>query len=493
MASSIQHPDHTNWSCLPCIGKEESQPGGNRSTLTSNQRNTSSDGQAVMQHCVGEDLQETPEMLQKSLADFEQAIQKERNAVYEMALNQNREYVEDPTFRLKFLRANVHNVGKSVRQMLSFLQYKAKYFGKDKVAREITLDDLNEEDKRLLWSGLYHIQEERDRTGRTIIHWFGSLLGRFRAENVIRVTYIVWINIMLPDPVVQMKGLASVYHNTSRTGEEFVMPGMDFVLTVTNVTNSFPIRYSVMHFCLQSGEGNLVLNNSLLGSVLTDLPLYTKVRSRIHVGSIIELQYELRSHGIPMDTFPVDINGNIRENVLNAWLYKYQREQGEGNKLSPHTGDGNEPRLAEGNKIIPAAWNQQLLLLDNTQSLDHMWPVVAGENNNLQLPLAAAPTPFAQALSVKPTENDVLLGRGRFTQSWPGNIKFREYLENQSEDYDKVPRKDRQKRAIELTHELIANGVRFFEQNAAGVWEEAEFTTSMKKVSQLFRSIRKKK
>lgn len=293
---------------------------------------------------------------------------------------------------------------------------------------------------------------------------------------------------MLKDPVVQMKGLASVYHNASRNGEEFVMPGMDFVLTVTTVTTSFPLRYSAMHFCLQAAKSNLFLNNLLLGSVLTDLPLYSKVRSRIHVGSMLELQYELRSHGIPMDTFPVDVDGNIRDDILNEWLYRYQRQQDEAN-TSPLTYiDGNKPMSVE-EKEIDAAWDLQRLLLDSTQPPDALW---AGAENDASMAVAqsamSAPSP-----SSKPTKNDVLLGRGRFTQSWAGNIKFREFLENRSDDYDKVTRTERQKRAIELTQELYANGVRFFEQDGSGEWVEADFALAMKKVSQLFRSIRKKK
>ena len=113
-------------------------------------------------HCVGEELNETPEMVQKSLADFDQAVRTSRNPMYKVALNQNRAYVEDPSFRLAFLRANFHDVDKSVRQMMNFLENKAKYFGQDKVAREIVLSDLTEEDIALMLSGFIHIQEGTD-------------------------------------------------------------------------------------------------------------------------------------------------------------------------------------------------------------------------------------------------------------------------------------------------------------------------------------------
>mmetsp|Transcript_1713 Transcript_1713/g.3719 ORF Transcript_1713/g.3719 Transcript_1713/m.3719 type:complete len:223 (-) Transcript_1713:961-1629(-) len=137
-------------------------------------------------HCVGEELEETPEMIQKSLADFEEAVQKEQNPIYEMAMNQNRSYVEDPIFRLKFLRAKLYDVGEAVRNMFIFLQVKAKYFGHDKIARDISLDDLHEEEKKLMLSGLFHIQDGRDPKGRVIVHLFGKMLSRCSADVLVR-------------------------------------------------------------------------------------------------------------------------------------------------------------------------------------------------------------------------------------------------------------------------------------------------------------------
>ena len=226
------------------------------------------------------------------------------------------------------------------------------------------------------------------------------------------------------------------------------MPRLEFIVTVTNVTLSFPVRHSALHYCLQASKGNFVLNNSFLGSVVNVLPAYSKVRSRIHVGSIMEHQYALRSHGIPIDTFPVDINGNIRDDIFYAWFYKYRRAQ-----------------------------------IENRVPVDHVGQVTAA---NLYVPSAVKP-------SAKPTENDILLGRGLVTQSWPGNIKFREFLEKFSSEYDNLPRKERKKRTIELTQELCAKRIRFFEPTGPGEWAEIDFSEARKKVSQHFRTIRKKK
>lgn len=142
-------------------------------------------------HCVGEELKETPEMIQQSILEFERAVQQEKTPIYEMAVQQNRSFVECPSFRLKFLRANMHNVGRAVRQMMTFLRCKSILFGKDKVARDITLNDLNEEDMELLLSGLFHIQESRDQTGRLIVWIFNNKLVQCKAETLVRTTRIL--------------------------------------------------------------------------------------------------------------------------------------------------------------------------------------------------------------------------------------------------------------------------------------------------------------
>lgn len=125
-------------------------------------------------HCVGEELKETPEMVQKSLADFEQTLRNKEHQppIYALAVNQDRAYVEDPSFRLKFLRANFHNVDNAVAQMMDFLRNKAKYFCEDKVAREIRLADLTQEEIALLLSARIYVQEGRDRMERPIVHTF---------------------------------------------------------------------------------------------------------------------------------------------------------------------------------------------------------------------------------------------------------------------------------------------------------------------------------
>jgi len=456
-------------------------------------------------HCVGEELAETAEKIEKSLAEFEHAVQEEKNELYDIAVKMNRSYVEDPLFRLKFLRANMHDVKRSVRQMMNLLRYKATYFGNDKIAREITLDDLTEEDMKLMLSGLFHIQDGRDRTGRVIIYLNNTLLGQCKADSLIRVAYYIWFNILIPIPEVQMKGLVGVYYDIAKPGEKIAMPGFNFMLTILDFTISLPMRYTAMHFGLKPEKGNHALNSAVLGIAMNILPQYARVRSRLHYGSDLELHYQFQSHGLPIDTCPVDNNGNIRKDIMNAWFYKHKAQSGTNSKWfynrgpSPlmHTSAGEVstctveteeldsffvdqcmPGFAETEKISPA-----VIPMDIEDEL------MSVEQQQRQHEEVAHPV---TANGIIPSRNDVLLGRGRGIQSHPGNVKFRKFLEDYSNEYDQARRGKRRKIAAELSQVFGVKGVRFLEQKN-NRWVESDHADAEKKIAQLFRTLRKKK
>mmetsp|Transcript_26854 Transcript_26854/g.65263 ORF Transcript_26854/g.65263 Transcript_26854/m.65263 type:complete len:192 (-) Transcript_26854:1309-1884(-) len=136
-------------------------------------------------YCMGDDIDESPALFEKSLAQFEQALQQGNFPMYETAVAQNRAYVEDPSFRLKFLRANLYNVTTSVNQMVDFLNQKAMYFGVDKVARDITLDDLSSEELDLMLSGRYHIQDGTDTDGRVILYSFSATVDNCQDVSMV--------------------------------------------------------------------------------------------------------------------------------------------------------------------------------------------------------------------------------------------------------------------------------------------------------------------
>ncbi|CAJ1963566.1 unnamed protein product [Cylindrotheca closterium] len=442
-------------------------------------------------HCVGEELRETPEMIQKSLAEFEEAVQKERNSVYEMAINQNRAYVEDPKFRLKFLRAKLYDIRKSVRQMMSFLEQKAKYFGDDKVAQEIGMSDLTEEDVQLMLSGLFHIQDGRDRKGRVILHMFSKKLGKCKAETFIRVCYYMWWNIMIALPEVESKGLVTIYHDDARSGDEFKMPGLSFILNAQCLSRSLPIRYSAMHYCLQTTTGNLGLNNTLLSLLMSGLPQYARVRTRIHYGSYMELQYRLQSHGIPISTLPVDFHGKIRVDILNLWFEKHLKEsnqKAEECKARYTTPNSIQNVDTDFNRLTPPladrnANDTRERSMEDVQFADQLRPFIG---------VAGGAASSREGVIIHPSETDVLFGKGYRLQLHSGNIRFREFLEQHKDSYEHTPRHRKPAFSDNLIQILIADGIRFLQRNTSDMWVETDSAVVKRKVSQYYRDFRKK-
>eukprot|EP00980_Cylindrotheca_fusiformis_P005717 scaffold1192_cov58-Cylindrotheca_fusiformis.AAC.11 len=137
-------------------------------------------------HCVGEGLHENEETRTRSLAEFDGIVNCTKDRLYGLAASQNMDFVEDESFRLKFLRAQLYDANKAVRQMMSFLHFKATYFGEDKVAREIGLSDLTQEDVALLKSGVFLIPEHRDRAGRLVLYILNHLLCGCSTDSVVR-------------------------------------------------------------------------------------------------------------------------------------------------------------------------------------------------------------------------------------------------------------------------------------------------------------------
>lgn len=474
-------------------------------------------------HCVGEELNETPAIFQKALTEFAQTVhQGGLNSVYESALLQNRAYVEDPSFRLKFLRANTYDVGKAVRQMMSFLQQKAKYFGIENVARELCLSDLTSDDIQLMRSGLFHIQDGRDRKGRLILHMFSKKLSGWNTETFVslfnlmsiflarnglrshvhetffplqvRVCYYMWWNIMIPLPEVQIKGLVTVYHDDARPGEEFKMPGLNTILNAQSLSSSLPVRYSAMHYCLQTSTGNLGLNNALLGLLISGLPRSARVRTRLHYGSFMELQYSLRSHGIPSNTLPVDVQGILREDILNLWFDKHVEEC--SGKLNGNCGYG---QASLGRLTIPNTVNNDIRIsvdvrisVGNPSLLARGVQNIGSASHNMQANSVSADGLVSGDNIDEVKSTDVLFGKGFRLQSHPGNVHFREFLERHKDEYETTPRHLKLGVSARLIQALANEGTRFLQEKESGQWVESDPSLVRKKVAQYYRDFRKR-
>ena len=78
-------------------------------------------------------------------------------------------YVRAVSFQLMFLRADRWKVDLAFQRMASFFEQKRCLFGRTFLSKDITLDQLDDDDMETLKSGYAQILPRRDRAGRAIL------------------------------------------------------------------------------------------------------------------------------------------------------------------------------------------------------------------------------------------------------------------------------------------------------------------------------------
>ena len=303
-----------------------------------------------------------------------------------------------------------------------------------------------------------------------------------------RLNYFIYFHILSPITSVQKKGAVIVFYDVSTPESPATMPPANFVQKYLAFMNKMPFRRTGIHFCVKEIPGSLLSNNVLLETIFRNLQRFSRVRARVHYGSDMELQYKIRSHGVPMDNMPVDTNGNIRTDILNVWFHKYEAEKRNQNDslLDPFSiieGDGMEGPTDNAADV----WDS----FDQHDGWgDLRFSSEAPLSNSADF---RSDSSQVGIVVMEPTPKDVLLGRGKGPSCHPGNVRFREIVTKYQEEYNNTPRYKRYDTPKEITRLLLEDGVRFLRKADGGNgWVECDVAEVEKKVKQVFRTQKKK-
>jgi hypothetical protein len=116
-------------------------------------------------HGVSACVCETPELIAKSLHEMEECLQKypRKGAAYDLAMATRRDYVQDPEFRLLFLRSDRFDPALAAKRLCKFLKLKLRLFGEEKLCKShIGLEDLDKDGRFMVESGIIQILPSRD-------------------------------------------------------------------------------------------------------------------------------------------------------------------------------------------------------------------------------------------------------------------------------------------------------------------------------------------
>jgi hypothetical protein len=121
-------------------------------------------------HGVSEEFEETLELIEQSLDDFEVEINKiKKKPAYDKAFFLNSQHVRKREFRIMFLRADNFDAKKAAKRIILYFESKLELFGANKLAKDITLDDLDDDDMEGLLSGSFQSLPTKDQAGRAVI------------------------------------------------------------------------------------------------------------------------------------------------------------------------------------------------------------------------------------------------------------------------------------------------------------------------------------
>jgi len=370
-------------------------------------------------HGVKPIVNEDPEIVAKStdLLELElNGIPNEEKQAYLRARDRNPGYVMDKTFLLMFLRAQQFNTKAAAAQFVDFFQIKLELFGEEKLGRDIRMDDLNDGDVECLESGYAQVLNARDRAGRAIFLLMPTV-GKFETiETKLRAAYMLTMY-AIQDVDTQKNGVVSIVYNVGRGKSK----DRDAAWKFSRMFAALPARQTGAHYCIDDDQ-----TLAMFYIAMNALSKAARLRSRIHVGSHMEIIYTLMTFGIPKEALPVSLNGRQRLESHRDLVRRMRRVNGV---------DDNINRI-----IVPGTF-------------------------------------------------DVILGRGKPLQKYSGNLNYHYIIEGYHDRYEAAAKGKKAELAMEIVKKIQSQGGNFLKEDDAG-WVVIDDAAARSKVSHTFRNHR---
>jgi len=381
-----------------------------------------------------------------SLSDAEAVVQHEREAlvqmqleigkipfkpVYDEALRMRSQYIHDPNFLLKFLRAEDLDARKAAIRMMKFLTHSARdLYGPRILMRPIRYMDLTPSAIALMREGNVTLLPSRDSSGRMVVAVLGDIDASIHATDRLRMLFYFW-QCITDDEQTQKLGavlvlnLAEMVHSANDYEDKTV---------VIQLLQSIPCKYSAVHFCFPPSP----MFNAIKATFVLILGKKNRTRVRFHCGSPTEMLYSLKTFGIPVDHLPDNFGRSSKQTLKNH-----------------------------------LRWCDMLQARDNATNDGYDFEA----------------TPVVEY----PRLEDCLFGKGRLIMKHPGNVGMRNILEREAHLWETATNQEKARVARKVVSEIKKGGGRFLKEHPDGWYVEVDDETARQKVSIGFRDLMKRK
>lgn len=195
-----QHPEHeTCGSCNFLVGRTTKHPNVAENSDIDIQLAQEMNALSVQErervlddvHGVAQLHEETPEFIAMSIEEMDLHIScmpKSKRKAYDRALFFKPTIQHDLKFKLMFLRTDDYDGKKAATRMLKYFQNKLELFGEGKLVKDITLDDISDEDLNVFDNGCLLVLPYKDQVGRPIWFFNPTKYDFDRPEALVRFT-----------------------------------------------------------------------------------------------------------------------------------------------------------------------------------------------------------------------------------------------------------------------------------------------------------------
>ncbi|KAL3920188.1 MAG: hypothetical protein SGILL_003385 [Bacillariaceae sp.] len=454
------------------------------------------------------------------------------------ALQADASYVRQE--RMKFLRSDEYDPVKAAERMGFYFDMKEEYFcGGDSskkcdhecncIARDLTINDLTEDDIRYWRTGFYQVCREKDRAGRIVCIVFLPLCYQLQipVESMARV-YMVMNTILTQNEDVQRSGNVHIAYAVGLGEDSTKFIGSEhFAKSVVRAGRWSPLRGVAKHLCYDHES-----LHPMFAKYAKPMATFNAVRFRSHFGSHAEVLYNLMTFGISADSLPVSNGGEVDTAFHNSFidsLLQQQRKRDEYKKalaekhalalqaLEPTPFDDRQ--LAEiyswqdgertwddvGNPMCSdaiEALTEDFDIFDDEDIESNVAQLCSDDNGVAALP-DTRHTGRMPILALSQT--DVILGRGTHNKTNPGNIRLKLMLEQHYDLYNDPSMNRVQKTAVvnSILKQMQDSGSRFVypaDDDAAGAlvsgsgfrgWILATHDKARDKITHDFRNMRR--
>jgi len=262
-------------------------------------------------HGVEQEIVEESIFVDTALKELDhRLIRIKQGSVYEKAERANPEYVGARAFRIMFLRGNRYDCKAAADQMIRFFEMKQQLFGTERLVKDITIEDLDDDDRESLKAGFVQLAG-RDTSSRQIIVQVPGLRNFRNFQNELRASFYTIMQALRSEKT-QLKGVVAIMYSIGNFKDRSNGVG---VREHTRLRLSLPRRNVAIHCCLDDPTQYILIR---AGLAVVNAKLRAQIR--VHYGSHLECHYRLSTYGISTQTLPLTATYEVNMHRHLNWV-----------------------------------------------------------------------------------------------------------------------------------------------------------------------------